>query len=102
MWVLGEAEDVVLSQEAFPTHPVIGQDKEGTWGLYVEKTYVCPVSDVLSDALLTWAIAHYIFHQKTHERVKNSNWYLRKRVLQLTPEKAPGDAARKAIDRLEE
>ena len=63
----------------------------------METTAVGEVQE-LTHALLLWAIAHFVFNQRTSRALKNTNWFMRSMFLDgVSVELSPDKDAMQAI-----
>ena len=85
--------------EAVTTRPRIIEE-EGRHQVWVEGVLVAEAGELVT-ALVVWAVAHFVYHQKTARPIKNTNWFMRTYVLGGLPvEIPPLQGVEKAIEEL--
>ena len=92
--------DSVCVEEAPSTRPAVILAEESPEAIvYVEGTTVASCGG-LAEALLVWALAHFVFHQKTKRSTRNTNWLLRAVVLDVPHDMEPDEAVREELEGL--
>ena len=98
--MLRELDFVCPEDGATASHPVILLSAENAEVTVLVEGVAVTKTKKLEEGLLLWGISHFVFNQKTKKRTRNTNWLIRRHVLDMTPDDTPDDSVRRDIEAL--
>ena len=95
--LLREYDSICVEEPPTSRPDVILAENSPEAVVYVEGTTLA-FCEGLAEALLVWALAHFVFHQKTKRVTRNTNWLLRSVVLDVPHDMEPDEAVKKELE----
>ena len=92
-------EEVTVLSEGHPPYPHIIEE-EDVWSVVVEGERVVRAAK-LEEAIGLWSVSHYVLHQKTARSVRNTNWFIRTKIMKVHCEMDPDKSIVRDIEQWE-